>query len=305
MMNTPHVPILVTAVLNGLQATSRSEALYIDGTLGAGGHSAALLDARPDNQVIGFDRDPYALELAAQRLAIYGERAQLVQGSYLEMGHVLGDRLVDGVLLDLGLSSMQLDQAERGFAFRFEGPLDMRFDPASPIPSAADLVNNLSAEAIADILFRYGEEHYSRRIAKAIVSARPITTTRQLANLIEGLRLPPQKIHPATRTFQALRIAVNDELEAVEAVLPLAIQYLKQGGRLVVITFHSLEDRIVKQLMKTESTDCLCPPRQPICTCGHQATLKLITRKPIVADEAEIKANPRARSAKLRIAERL
>lgn len=304
-MNTPHVPILVTAVLDGLQATSRTKALYIDGTLGAGGHSAALLATRPDNQIIGFDRDPYALELAAQRLATYGERVQLVQGSYLEMGRVLGDTLVDGVLLDLGLSSMQLDQAERGFAFRFEGPLDMRFDPASPIPTAADLVNSLSAEAIAAILFRYGEEHYSRRIAKAIVNARPITTTRQLANLIEGLRLPPQKIHPATRTFQALRIAVNDELEAVEAVLPLAIQHLKRGGRLVVITFHSLEDRIVKQLMKTESIDCLCPPRQPICTCGHHATLKLITRKPIIADEVEIEANPRARSAKLRIAERL
>lgn len=304
-MDTPHVPIMVEAVLASLQVATRPHALYIDGTLGAGGHSAAILAARPDNQVIGFDRDPDALALATERLASYGERARLVHGNYLELGKVLGDTQVDGILLDLGLSSMQLDQAERGFAFRFEGPLDMRFDPTSPTPTAADLINELPAEDIADILFRYGEENHSRRIAKAIVNARPITTTRQLAELIESLRLPPQKIHPATRTFQALRIAVNDELQAVETVLPLALRSLKMGGRLVVITFHSLEDRIVKQFMKTESTDCLCPPRQPICTCGHRATLTMITRKPSTADASEIEANPRARSAKLRVSERL
>lgn len=303
-MDAPHVPIMVEAVLDGLQAATHAEALFIDGTLGAGGHSASILAARPDNRIIGFDRDPHALALATERLASYGERARLVHDSYLALTQVLGDTVVDGILLDLGLSSMQLDQAERGFAFRFDGPLDMRFDPTSHAPTAADLVNDLPAEAIADILFRYGEEHHSRRIAKAIVNARPITTTRQLADLIEGLRLPPQKIHPATRTFQALRIAVNEELEAVETVLPLALQRLKVGGRLVVITFHSLEDRIVKQFMKTEATDCLCPPRQPICTCGHRATLKLISRKPITATEAEVEANPRARSAKLRVAER-
>lgn len=304
-MDAPHVPIMVEAVLDGLQVTTHAEALFVDGTLGAGGHSAAILAARPDNHIIGFDRDPHALALATERLASYGERARLVHDSYLALTQVLGDTLVDGILLDLGLSSMQLDQAERGFAFRFDGPLDMRFDPTSPTPTAADLVNDLPAEAIADILFRYGEEHHSRRITKAIVNARPITTTRQLAELIDGLRLPPQKIHPATRTFQALRIAVNEELEAVETVLPLALQHLKVGGRLVVITFHSLEDRIVKQFMKTEATDCLCPPRQPICTCGHRAMLKLISRKPITATEAEVEANPRARSAKLRVAERV
>lgn len=304
-MDAPHVPIMVEAVLDGLQVTTHAEALFVDGTLGAGGHSAAILAARPDNRIIGFDRDPHALALATERLASYGERARLVHDSYLALTQVLGDTLVDGILLDLGLSSMQLDQAERGFAFRFDGPLDMRFDPTSHAPTAADLVNDLPTEAIVDILFRYGEEHHSRRIAKAIVNARPITTTRQLAELIEGLRLPPQKIHPATRTFQALRIAVNEELEAVETVLPLALQRLKVGGRLVVITFHSLEDRIVKQFMKTEATDCLCPPRQPVCTCGHRATLKLISRKPITATEAEVEANPRARSAKLRVAERV
>jgi 16S rRNA (cytosine1402-N4)-methyltransferase len=201
---------------------------------------------------------------------------------------------------------MQLDQAERGFAFMQDGPLDMRFDPTSGEPSAADLVNLLDAGELADILYRYGEERHSRRIAQAIVAARPLHTTRALAEVVaRASRGPREKIHPATRTFQALRIAVNDELGAVERALPATISLLRPGGRLAVISFHSLEDRIVKQTFKREATDCLCPPRQPICTCGHRASVALITRKPVEADEAEIARNPRSRSAKLRVVERL
>lgn len=305
----PHQPIMVAEILDGLQVEQKPDATYIDGTLGAGGHSHAILQARPDNRILGFDLDPDALAIAQQRLSSFGERATVVHASYTEMAHLLKESLqisaVDGILLDLGVSSMQFDQSERGFAFRLEGPLDMRFDPSSPTPSAADLVNTLSADELADILFQYGEERQSRRIAKAIVQARPISNTNQLATLIASVIHSNEKIHPATRSFQALRIAVNQELEAVETVLPMALNCLKMGGRLAIITFHSLEDRLVKQFFKQESSDCLCPPRQPFCTCGHHASLKLITRKPLVANEAEVASNPRARSAKLRIVERL
>jgi 16S rRNA (cytosine1402-N4)-methyltransferase len=211
---------------------------------------------------------------------------------------------VDGILLDLGLSSMQLDTPERGFSFQQDAPLDMRFDPASPT-TAADLVNNLPQDELADLIYRNGEERASRRIARAIVKARPLQTTRQLAAVIETVLPRKGRIHPATQTFQALRIAVNRELERVENVLPQAVAILKPGGRLAIISFHSLEDRIVKEYFRRESRDCICPPRQPVCTCGHKATLKEITRKPITPGEAEIAANPRARSAKLRIAEKL
>ncbi len=211
---------------------------------------------------------------------------------------------VDGILLDLGLSSMQLDTPERGFSFQQDAPLDMRFDPASPT-TAADLVNNLPQDELADLIYRNGEERASRRIARAIVKARPLQTTRQLAAVIETVLPRKGRIHPATQTFQALRIAVNQELERVENVLPQAVAALKSGGRLAIISFHSLEDRIVKEYFRRESRDCICPPRQPVCTCGHKATLKEITRKPITPGEAEIAANPRARSAKLRIAEKL
>jgi 16S rRNA (cytosine1402-N4)-methyltransferase len=200
---------------------------------------------------------------------------------------------------------MQFDQAGRGFAFRLEGPLDMRFDPTSGGPTAADLVNHLPVDELADLLYRYGEEKDSRRLARQIVAARPIRTTTQLADLIAGLiHGPHQKIHPATRTFQALRIAVNDELGAIEAALPEAVALLKPGGRLAVLTFHSLEDRIVKQYFKQESADCLCPPHQPVCTCNHKARLTLVARKPVEATPDEIAANPRARSARLRVVER-
>lgn len=309
-MNTlPHHPIMVAEILHTLQVQTRADATYIDGTLGAGGHTHAILETHPECRVLALDLDPDALVLAHARLTPYQNRVHLIQASYLEMAYLatemLGASQVDGILLDLGVSSMQLDQAQRGFSFRFDGALDMRFDPASSDPTAADLINTLSAEELADIFYRYGEERHSRRIARAIVQSRPFHTTTQLADRIAALHLSHEKIHPATRVFQALRIAVNHELEAVESVLPIAVNCLKPGGRLAIITFHSLEDRLVKQFFKQESTNCLCPPRQPICTCHHRASLALITHKPITAGEAEVSTNPRARSAKLRVAERL
>jgi 16S rRNA (cytosine1402-N4)-methyltransferase len=211
----------------------------------------------------------------------------------------------DGILLDLGLSSLQLADPARGFAFMSDGPLDMRFDPTTGGPTAADLVNELSAEELATLLYQYGEERQGRRIAEAIVAASPIHTTRELAAVVEQATGRRGRIHPATRTFQALRIAVNDELAALEAVLPQAVEVLAPGGRLAVISFHSLEDRLVKRFLRRESRDCLCPPESPVCTCDHRATLRVITRKPVRPTADEIAANPRSRSARLRVAERL
>jgi 16S rRNA (cytosine1402-N4)-methyltransferase len=305
-----HTPVLLNAVLDGLQVAARPDGLFIDGTVGAGGHAAAILRTAPQARLLGFDRDPRSLDVAREVLAPFGERVRLVHASYDTMdsaapayGFAAGN--VDGILLDLGLSSMHVDDAERGFAFRIDGPLDMRFDPSAGGPTAADLVNALDADELADLIYQYGEERDSRRIARAIVAARPLRTTRQLAGVIEQAQHSPrEKIHPATRTFQALRIAVNDELGAVERVLPQAITLLHPGGRLAVISFHSLEDRIVKRFFRDEATDCLCPPRQPVCTCGHRASLTLVNRKPITAGQAEIAANPRSRSARMRIAEK-
>ena len=303
---------MVQTILAGLNVEARIEATYIDGTLGAGGHSHAFLTGRDDNRVLGLDRDPQALTLASESLAEFEERATLRHASYLQMQMLASAWLgtttpqVDGILLDLGLSSMQLDKGSRGFSFRQTAPLDMRFDSTSDDPTAADLVNHLPADELANILFQYGEERNSRKIARVITENRPIATTTQLAELIARInKRSREKIHPATRTFQALRIAVNHELEAVEQVLPIAVNLLKEGGCLAVISFHSLEDRIVKQYFKHEATDCICPPKQPLCTCEHTAQLKLISRKPLVADENEIKQNPRARSAKLRIVEKI
>jgi 16S rRNA (cytosine1402-N4)-methyltransferase len=211
---------------------------------------------------------------------------------------------VDGILLDLGASSMQFDSPERGFSFLADGPLDMRFDPSNPL-TAAEIVNTWPEDELVDLLFRYGEEPAARRIARAIVRARPVGGTRELAAVIENILGRRGPHHPATRTFQALRIAVNGELEAVEKVLPMAVQALGPGGRLAVISFHSLEDRLVKEYFRQESKDCLCPPRQPVCTCGHKASIKEITRRPITPSEQETSQNPRARSAKLRVAEKL
>ncbi|RME08288.1 MAG: 16S rRNA (cytosine(1402)-N(4))-methyltransferase RsmH, partial [Anaerolineae bacterium] len=216
----------------------------------------------------------------------------------------LGWESVDGILLDLGVSSMQLGDPRRGFSFREDGPLDMRFDPSADV-TAAELVNTLPEEELADLIYRYGEERRSRRIARAIVASRPIESTRHLAEIIRrAVGSGRERIHPATRTFQALRIAVNRELEAVEQVLPLAVEALAPGGRLAVISFHSLEDRLVKQYFRQESRDCLCPPEQVVCTCDHLASLTLVSRGAIRPDEEEVSANPRARSARLRVAEK-
>jgi len=303
-----HIPVLLDAVLEGLNVAAHPDGLFIDGTVGAGGHASAILTAAPGSRLLGFDRDPRSLAIAESTLASFGHRVTLIHASFETMDTAApahGFAAVDGILLDLGLSSMHVGEAERGFAFKQDGPLDMRFDPSSGGPTAADLVNRLFPDELADIIYRYGEDRDSRRIARAIVAARPITTTRQLADVIAGAHHGPRdKIHPATRTFQALRVAVNDELGTLERVLPRAVALLKPGGRLAVISFHSLEDRIVKQFFKTESTDCLCPPRQIVCTCGHVASLTPITHKPVEADDAEIARNPRSRSAKLRIVEK-
>lgn len=303
---TPHQPVLYHEIIHSLQP--KSPGLYVDGTVGAGGHARGILEAcAPGGRLLGLDLDPQALALAREILAPYGERALLVQASY----DTLTDRLeeagwerVDGILLDLGLSSMQLDTPARGFSFQQDAPLDMRFDPGSPV-TAADLVNTLLEGELADLIYRYGEEPASRRIAQAIVRARPLRTTLQLASVVASAAPRRGRLHPATRTFQALRIAVNNELERVENVLPQAVTSLKSGGRLAVIAFHSLEDRIIKGYFRRESQTCICPPNQPVCTCEHKALIKRVQRKPITPGQAETTANPRARSAKLRVVEKL
>jgi 16S rRNA (cytosine1402-N4)-methyltransferase len=281
----------------------------VDGTVGAGGHAKGILEvSAPNGKLLGLDLDPQALELAQENLAQFGERITLKRASYTDLKGQLSLMRwegVDGILLDLGVSSMQLDTPDRGFSFRYDAPLDMRFDPQGKV-TAEDLVNNLSEVELADILYQFGEERKSRQIAKALVAERPIRTTGQLAELIQKvIGRSGEKIHPATRTFQALRIATNRELESIETVLPQAVDALAPGGRLAVISFHSLEDRIVKHYFRQESKDCICPPRQPICTCGHNASVKEITRRPIRPDKDESDANPRSRSSRLRVAEKL
>ena len=303
----PHQPVLYQEVLHALQPGPGGR--YVDGTLGAGGHAAGILRAsRPDGQLLGLDLDPAALEIAGRQLAEFGERAVIKQGSYRDFRlylNNLGWNKIDGFLLDLGLSSMQLDRPQRGFSFREEGPLDMRFDP-SQLVTAADLVNNLPAEELANLIYRYGEERHSRKIADAIVAHRPLRTTKELADLISSLLGGDRgRLHPATRTFQALRIAVNEELKSLETVLPLALEALQPGGRMAVIAFHSLEDRIVKNFFRRESQDCICPPQLPVCACEHQAQLEEISRRPIRPQPEEIEKNPRARSARLRVAKKI
>lgn len=291
--------------MDGLQL--RPGGQYIDGTVGAGGHAAGILAASsPDGRLLGLDADPNVLALARERLAAFGERAVLVHANFRTLAYqarLRGFDPVDGILLDLGLSSMQLDVPERGFAFQHEGPLDMRFDPAQAT-TAADLVNHLPEAELADLIYHYGEEPAARRIARAIVARRPIQTTTELAEIVRRAVPGHHRRHPATRTFQALRIAVNQELDALEEVLPQAVELLKPGGRLAIITFHSLEDRLVKEFFRKEARGCLCPPEAPTCVCGHQASLRIVTRHPIQPREAEAEHNPRSRSAKLRIAEK-
>lgn len=287
----------------------RDSGCYVDGTLGAGGHARGILEAcAPGGRLLGLDVDPQALALARETLAPYGERATLVQASYETLAaqlSALGWDAVDGVVLDLGASSMQFDRPERGFSFLQDGPLDMRFGPSAPT-SAADLVNGLDESELADLIFRYGEERDSRKIARAIVRARPLHSTRELAAVIQAASpRRGDRIHPATRTFQALRIAVNEELAAVENTLPQAVAALRSGGRLAVISFHSLEDRIVKDFLREQSQDHVNPPYERLYEVERKAVVKLITRKPLTASEEETRENPRARSAKLRVAEKL
>jgi 16S rRNA (cytosine1402-N4)-methyltransferase len=301
-----HVPVLYDEVLAWLQP--RPVGYYVDATVGAGGHAKGILLASdPDGRLLGLDADPDALQHASKILEPFGDRVCLRVANFRQLEEVagaLGIREVDGILMDLGLSSRQLDDAERGFSFTQDGPLDMRMDPTQG-QSAADLVNTLSEAELSDILWQYGEERYARRIARAIAAERPLVATGQLADLVARTVGRREKIHPATRTFQALRIAVNDELAALRQALPQARDLLRPGGRLAVIAFHSLEDRLVKQFYRQESKDCVCPPDLPVCVCQHRATLGVLTPKPIRPSAGEIARNPRSRSARLRVAERL
>ena len=307
MNDSPHQPVLYKEIIHALQP--RRGGRYVDGTLGAGGHARGILEASvPDGQLLGLDVDPQALALARKILAPYEQRIHLAQASYTSLSSqlaTLGWDKVDGIVLDLGASSMQFDTPERGFSFAQDAPLDMRFGP-SMLKTAADLVNELPERELADLIYRYGEERDSRKIARAIVKVRPLHTTRELVAVIEAVSpRRGDRIHPATRTFQALRIAVNEELASIEEVLPQAVTRLKSGGRLAVISFHSLEDRIVKDFVREQSRDLVNPPYEQIYPEERKATLKEVNRKPITPLDEEVKSNPRARSAKLRIVEKI
>ncbi|MGC9350234.1 MAG: 16S rRNA (cytosine(1402)-N(4))-methyltransferase RsmH [Anaerolineae bacterium] len=301
-----HVPVLLEEVLEGLDV--HTGGVYLDATVGGGGHAVAILEASvPDGRLLGLDRDPEAARRASQRLAAFGWRAKVVHASYVDLLDVArreGFLPLDGILFDLGFSTWQIEDPERGFAFNLEGPLDMRFDPTTGV-TAAELVNQLPEDELVDLLYRFGEEPKSRQIARAIVLARPIHTTRELAEVVESAVGRRGRLHPATRTFQAIRIAVNQELASIETALPQAVRALRSGGRLAVIAFHSLEDRIVKHFMQRESRDCICPPEYPVCMCDHQRSVRFVERKAIMPSEEEIETNPRSRSARLRVVEKL
>lgn len=312
-MEFQHQPVLMNQTLNSLKL--RPGGVYLDGTLGGGGHTEAILQAtEPDGKVIGLDQDDEALAAASQRLKHFGERFCPIRANFAEMEQVLaaeGIAGLDGVLLDIGVSSHQLDEPDRGFSYMQDGPLDMRMDRRGG-QTAADLVAELSESELANLIYRYGEEKFSRRIARRIVEQRaqtPIESTKQLAELISAAipaaQRRKEKQHPAKRTFQALRIAVNDELGVLERGLVAAFASLKSGGRLSVITFHSLEDRMVKNYFAGLAKGCECPPEFPVCVCGKQPQALLITRRPQTATEDELQSNPRARSAKLRTVEKL
>jgi 16S rRNA (cytosine1402-N4)-methyltransferase len=312
-MEFHHVPVLLEPTMKSLAL--KSDGIYVDGTLGGGGHSEnILLRTEPSGKLIGIDQDDEALAAAGARLEKFGDRFIAVKANFSQMKQVLSDlniHEVDGILLDIGVSSHQLDEAGRGFSYMTDAPLDMRMDQNSNKKTAADLLAELSEEEIANLIYKYGEERYSRRIAKQIIEYRkkqPILTTFQLVDLIRKA-MPKvknkEKQHPAKRTFQALRIAVNDELGVLERALDDALGLLKTGGRLSIITFHSLEDRIVKERFRIWAKGCTCPPDFPVCVCGKVPTVKIINRKPIVADEEELTLNPRSRSAKLRCVEKL
>ena len=302
-----HTPVLLDEAIAGLQV--RPGGCFIDCTVGTGGHAEAILDRiLPSGKLLGIDADPEAIRVSRDRLNRYGEAVVLVNDSFGNLEAICRRyqfHPVDGILFDLGVSSLQLDTAERGFSFQHDAPLDMRFDPTQGLP-ASDIVNTFSEQQLARLIHEYGEERHSRRIARYIVQNRPVATTLELARLVEqALRSRRARIHPATRTFMALRIAANNELQNLEPALIQATNLLRPGGRLAVISYHSLEDRITKQFMRRAASDCLCPPGTVMCRCGHVPTLKLISRKVIKPTSLEIESNPRSRSAKLRIAERL
>lgn len=302
-----HVPALVPELISELGVKRNGR--YVDCTLGGAGHAIAVLEASaPRGSLLGLDADPAAIALATKRLQPWAGRCTLANRNFAELQAACseyGYLNVHAVYFDLGLSSIQLDTAGRGFSFQHEAPLDMRFSPRQD-RTADDLVNHASADDLANVLFEFGEETRSRAIARRIVASRPVGTTMQLARIVaSAVRGGHERIHPATKTFQALRIWVNDELAVLRSALAQATQVVKHGGRIGVIAWHSLEDRIVKQWFQQESRDCICPPELPVCVCGHKATVKTLTRRPIVPSEAEIQRNPRSRSAKLRVAEKL
>ncbi len=301
-----HIPVLYREALEALQL--RDGGRYVDATLGGAGHAKGILEeTAPSGQLLGLDADPAAIERGEQFLQAYKERVTLVCANFIELQSVAHQRNfypVNGILFDLGLSSFQLADAERGFSLRTDGPLDMRFDPQQST-TAADLVNTLPERELAQILWEYGEERLSRRIARAVVAQRPLRTTGELAELIVQVMPRQKRLHPATRTFQALRIAVNDELQALRDALAQAVDLLAPLGRVVVISFHSLEDRIVKHFFRREARDCICPSESFFCTCDHRATLSIINKKPITPQPKEREENPRSRSAKMRVAYKL
>ena len=306
-----HVSVLLEECIDGLNI--KPDGIYVDGTLGGAGHSKRIAEKLTTGRLIGIDRDPVALKAAGERLAPFGDRVTLVHSNFCRIAEVL-DELgidgVDGVLLDLGVSSPQLDDGDRGFSYMVDAPLDMRMD-SGDVMTAQTIVNTWSYEELRRILFDYGEERYAPQIASAICrrrEAKPIETTLELVDVIRSA-MPAaalrEKQHPAKRSFQAIRIAVNDELGAVRKVMEAAIPKLNPGGRLCIITFHSLEDRIVKNGMNDAAKGCTCPPNFPVCVCGKKPQVKIISRKPIVSGDEELERNPRARSAKLRICEKM
>ncbi|MXY47558.1 MAG: 16S rRNA (cytosine(1402)-N(4))-methyltransferase RsmH [Chloroflexi bacterium] len=302
-----HTPVMVDKVLAALQVKTNGK--YIDCTAGEGGHSLAILQAaKPAPRVLSIDLDSEALETAAERMRGYGDNSTVRQANYSEVAQIAaetGFTNADGLLLDLGLSSLQLGKGERGFSFRYEAPLDMRFDKSQGI-TADTIINRYEEQELADIIYRYGEERISRRIARTIVRNRPIKTTTQLADIVlSAVGRQRGRINPATRTFQAIRIAVNNELGNVQRGLDAAVDTLGVAGRLVVITYHSIEDRIVKNAIRHMASDCICPPSVPQCACDKTPTVRIINRRVIKPSDEEVRANPRSRSARIRIAERL
>ena len=306
-----HVSVLLQECLDGLNI--RPDGIYVDGTLGGAGHSGQIAKRLTTGRLIGIDRDTTALNAAGERLKEFGDRITLVHSNFCEIAAVLKEQNisgVDGILLDLGVSSPQLDDAGRGFSYMADAPLDMRMNRQDSL-SAYDVVNGWSYEELRRILFNYGEERYAPRIAEAICSRRAVQNIQTTLELVDVIRaaMPAaalrEKQHPAKRSFQAIRIAVNDELGSVEKVMRDAIPCLNPGGRLAVITFHSLEDRIVKNAMAEAAKGCTCPPNFPVCVCGRKPQIKLITRKPVTAGDEELEINPRSRSAKLRVCEKI